>query len=466
LSFIARKLLTLLTIAMLVVMPMVSQTASAQGLQILRDAETEWFLRKISTPFFEAAGLRPDSVKIYLIYDNSMNAFATLGQIMAIYSGLIQQVKNVNQLEGVIAHETGHIAGGHAVRYREGQEKALKVMLFHVILGLAAAAAGSPDAAAGLMLGGQSMAQRVFLSYSRVQESTADQAGLSYLNAAGVSGKGLIEFFDKIRDYELLHNSNIDPYWRTHPLSGDRILRLTDRAKASPYYDAPTDPEKEYWFKRIRAKLDGYINPPELTLRQYPVEDKSMFARYARVYAYYKGLQFDAAMAEATGLVEEFPDDPFFQEITGQILFESGRVEEAIPYMTRALELLPREPLFMTALGHALVALDNRETDLEAVKVLEQAVFFDKENDLAWLQLATAYARTGKENMANLATAEMFSLQGRYGDAINRAQLAMRTFPEGSREWLQAQDVIFAAAAELKKNPQQTQRRVGFSITQ
>jgi len=451
---------------MMVIMPMIPRAANAQGIQVLRDAETEWFLRQISTPFFQAAGLNPGSVKIYLIGDSSMNAFATLGQIMAIFSGLIQSVDNVNQLEGVIAHETGHIAGGHAVRYREGQDKALKVMLLHVILGLAAAAAGSPDAAAGLLLGGQSMAQRVYLSYSRVQESTADQAGMTYLNAAGVSGRGLIEFFDTIRDYELLRNSHIEPYWRTHPLSGDRILRLTDRAKASPYYDAPTDPEKEYWFKRIRAKLDGYINPPELTLRLYPVEDKSLFARYARVYAYQKDLQFEAALAEATGLIAEFPDDPFFQEITGQILFESGKVEQALPYMRRALELLPREPLFMTALGHALVAMDTQETDLEALKVLEQAVFFDKENDLGWLQLATVYARTGRENMANLATAEMFSLQGRYGEAINRAQLAIRTFPEGSREWLQAQDVIFAASAEIKNNPEKNRRRVGLASSQ
>ena len=458
-SIIARKLLTLLTIVMLVIIPMIPRPAEAQGLSVLRDAETEWFLREISAPFFEAAGLNPSSVSIYLIHDSSMNAFVTLGQIMAIYSGLIQSVDNVNQLEGVIAHETGHIAGGHAVRYREGQKAALKILLVHAILGLAAAVAGSPDAAAGLLLGGQSMAQRVYLSYSRVQESATDQAGLSYLEAAGVSARGMIEFFDKIRDQDLLANSRRDPYWRTHPLSGDRMLRLTDRAQRSPYYDTPSSPEKEYWFNRIRAKIDGFINPPELTLRLYPVRDQSLFARYARVYAYQKALRLDDALAEATSLINENPDDPYFQEIAGQILFEFGKIEQSLPYLRRAHELLPREPLIMTALGHALVAMETPETDREAVEVLELAVFFDSQNGLAWRQLAVVYARTGRENMANLATAEMFSLQGRYRDAVGRAQMAFKTFPEGTREWVQAQDLIFTATAEMEKHPEQNRKR-------
>ncbi|MCH8322630.1 MAG: M48 family metallopeptidase [Proteobacteria bacterium] len=456
---IARKLLTLLTIVMLVVIPMIPRPAEAQGLSLLRDAETEWFLREISTPFFEAAGLNPSAVSIYLIHDSSMNAFVTLGQIMAIYSGLIQSVDNVNQLEGVIAHETGHIAGGHAVRYREGQKAALKVLLVHVILGLAAAVAGSPDAAAGLLLGGQSMAQRVYLSYSRVQESTADQAAMTYLNTAGVSARGMIEFFDKIRDQELLTTSRRDPYVRTHPLSGDRILRLIDRAQASPYYDVPSSEEKVYWFKRIRAKIDGFIYDPEITLRLYPVRDQSLFARYARVYAYQKALRLDDALAEATSLINENPDDPYFQEIAGQILFEFGRIEQSLPYLRRAHELLPREPLIMTALGHALVAMETPETDREAVEVLELAVFFDRQNGLAWRQLAVVYARTGRENMANLATAEMFSLQGRYRDAVGRAQMAFKTFPEGTREWVQAQDLIFTATAEMEKHPEQNRKR-------
>ncbi|MCH7631486.1 MAG: peptidase M48, partial [Proteobacteria bacterium] len=257
----------------------------------------------------------------------------------------------------------------------------------------------------------------------------------------------------------LLTTSPRDPYVRTHPLSGDRILRLIDRAQASPYYDVPSSEEKVYWFKRIRAKIDGFIYDPEITLRMYPVRDQSLFARYARVYAYQKALRLDDALAEATSLINENPDDPYFHEIAGQILFEFGKIEQSLPYLRRAHELLPQEPLIMTALGHALVAMETPETDREAIGVLELAVFFDRQNDLAWRQLAVVYARTGRENMANLATAEMFSLHGRYRDAVGRAQMAFKTFPEGTREWVQAQDLIFTATAEMEKHPEQNRRR-------
>lgn len=448
-KFFPRRFVTVIAICLALVMPLLPKSALAQ--QILRDAETEWFLKEISTPFFRAAGMNPDSVTIYIIYHDSINAFATLGQVMGIFSGLIQSADTVNQLEGVIAHETGHLAAGHAVGTSEGQSKAIKILLFSALLGLAAALAGSPEAAQGLIFGGQTAAQGVYLKYSRIQEATADQAALTYLDAAQVSGRGLVEFFDRLRDQELLPINSRAEYYRTHPLPGNRILRLIDRARESPYYNTPTSPEKEYWFRRIKAKLDGYINDPGQTLRKYPVSDQSIYARYARVYAYNKALQLDNALAEANSLIAEIPNDPFFHEIAGQILFEYGKVEEALPYLRRARELLPQESLLLTQLGHALVALETPETDKEAVEVLRMAVFFDPNDDFAWRQLATVYTRTNQESLANLAAAEMFNLHGRYSRALQMANQALIKLPQGSREWLQAQDLIAAASADMKR---------------
>ncbi len=450
-NFFPRRLVSVIAIALALVMPLLPRGAVAQ--QILRDAETEWFIRQLATPFFEAAGLNPSAVKIYLIHDNTINAFTTLGQIMAIYSGLIQSAENVNMLEGVIAHETGHIAGGHAVRYAEAQSAALKILLASVLLGLAAAAAGSGDAAAGLIIGGQSMAQRDYLRYSRVQESVTDQAALTYLEASGTSARGLVDFFDHLRDQELLPINSRSEYYRTHPIPGNRILLLIDRARESEFYDAPSSPEKEYWFKRVQAKLDGFVNDPAYTFRKYPPKDQSIYARYARVYAYQKDLQWDNALAEANSLIAEIPDDPYFHEIAGQVLFEYGKVEEALPYLRRARDLLPRESLILTQLGHALVALDTPETDTEALEVLRLAVFFDPQDDFAWRQLATVYTRTKQESLAHLAAAEMFNLHGRYPRAIQEANQALPRFKEGSREWLQAQDLISAARHDMENDP-------------
>ena len=438
-------------IVLAVLFPVSNNTAFAQS--IIRDAETEWFLRKISNPFFEAAGLSPSAVHIYIIYDDSINAFATRGQIMGIHTGMIQAVDNLNELQGVIAHETGHIAGGHIVRIGEGSAPAIGIMIASLLIGIGAAAAGSSDGAIGAILGGQSMAQRSFLKYSRVQESRADQAAITYLNATQTSGEGLITFFQKLRSTIFVKYGNLNPYNQTHPLGTERVLNIQERIQESPYYGKPNSDEDVYWFRRIQAKLDGYLNDPRVTFAKYPLSDTSLFARYARVYAYQKALEFDKSVAEAQSLIDDYPQDPFFYEIAGQVLLETDRVEESLPYLRKAAELHPRESLILTMLGHALVALERPETDQEAIEILQRSVFFDPNNDMAWRQLSVVYARTGQDNLANLATAEMFALHARYPAAIQRATMAIRTFPEGSREWLQANDVILTAQAMMDRDP-------------
>ena len=454
---VVRHFLFALLIAIATIFPAGNHVAFAQS--IIRDAETEWFLQRISTPLFEAAGLSPSAVTIYIIYDDSINAFATRGQIMGIYTGLILAADTLNELQGVIAHETGHIAGGHSVRVGEGSKPAMAIMLASLLLGIGAAVAGSTDAATGLILGGQSMAQRSFLSYSREQESRADQAAITYLNTAQTSGEGMITFFQKLRSMTFIKFGQLNPYNQTHPLGTDRVVKIQDRIMESPYYDKPNSDEDLYWFARIQAKLGGYMDDPEVTFRKYPESDTSIFARYARVYAYQKALQFDKAVAEGDSLIADFPNDPFFYEITGQVLMETNRVEESIPYLRKAAELYPQEALILTMLGHALVALDTPETDKEAIEFLEKSVFYDRNNDLGWRQLSIVYARIGKENLANLATAEMFSLHARYPAAIQRAKMAIRTFPEGSREWLQANDIIVSAQAMMERDPRFKKQR-------
>lgn len=444
-----RRLLVLFLIAATVTFQTgIQQTAHAQT--ILRDAETEWFIRKVSTPIFEAANLSPSAVEIYLIYDNSINAFAFF-QNMALHSGLIQKADNLNQVVGVIAHEVGHIAGGHSARFKDGFKKSLGILLASVLVGIAAAAAGSGEGAAGAIAFGQNAAQRSFLSYSRVQESSADQAAITFLEATETSGRGLIEFFDRLRDQELLSHIRQDPYVRTHPVSGDRIQRLIGRVESSQYYDKPTDPEDEYWFRRIQAKLDGYVNDAYVTFRDYPTYDQSEFARYARVYAYQKNLEFDKALGEANSLLAEKPNDPFYNEIAGQILFEQAKIAESVPYLEKAFQQLPNNPLIMTSLGHSLVSLETDESNQRAREVLERSVFIDPYNSFAWHQLSIVYARMGMESRANLATAEMWLLQRRYQGAIRRASAALNHFPEGSREWIQAQDIVATSSDLLRK---------------
>lgn len=436
---------------------------SAFAQNMLRDAEAEWFLRYLGTPFAEAAGLTPRAVNYFIIGDPSLNAFVAAGQNIFINSGTIMQAGDVRELQGVLAHEMGHISGAHQARIlKEGGGPASMIALISMLLGAAAIAAGSPDAGAGILVGGQTMAQRTFFRYTRAMESSADQAAVKFLEETGVSGQGILKFFDRIRDQDLLSARFQDPYARTHPLTRDRVMRLRAQLEPSPYFNNEPDPVRQYWFLRIQAKLAGYLDPTAVTLGAYPLEDKSVFARYARVYAYDKAIEWEKAIAEAESLVEEFPRDPYFEEILGQIYLENGRVLEAVPHYRKANQLAPNTPLIMVGLGHAIVALENTKFDQEAIDILSRAVIIDRFNALAWRQLGELYYRNGKEADSSLATAELLILTRQYGQAVQQARKAVKLFPEGSPKWLRAQDILMFARTTLgpqgKKGSQRKKR--------
>jgi predicted Zn-dependent protease len=430
---------------------------SAQGL--LRDAETEAFFREISDPIFDAAGLTPASVDMYLLGDQSLNAFVTGGQNIFIHSGLILASDNVDQLVGVIAHETGHIAGGHLVRNSDYASVSYTTALTSLVLGAAAILAGSADAGIGIISAGQSVAQRQYLAYNRVQESSADIAGIQYLEAVGVSGQGLIQFFDKLRDQEILARVRQDPYVRSHPLNRQRILSLQDGVSKSPYYKTPPNKIHNEQFNRIKAKLAGYLYGPRRTLQLYPLTDKSQAARYARVYAYHKALEWDLAMAEVNSLIKAEPENPYYHEIKGQILFEQGKVKEALPIFERAAYYSENHPLIMTALGQALVSLEDKELMKRAVPILEDATRQDRGNAFAWFNLAKAYSWLDQTPQASLATAERFYAIGGAGQAAYHATQAIKGLKSGTTDWLRAQDILVFAEQAIERQQGRRRRR-------
>lgn len=457
-------LLVIVTVCWTFVQTAHHNAALAQGL--LRDSETEAFIRKVTRPLFEAAGLVPEAVNIYLINDPSPNAFVTMGQSMFIHSGLILNADNLNQVLGVLAHETGHMSGGHFARSDENATAPTSMMLLSLLLGAAALAAGSADAGLGLFLGGQTMAQRTALKFSRSQESAADQAAATFLNAVGASGKGLMEFFAKLRSQEMMLLIPQNPYVRTHPLNSDRILNLRHVLENSPYFNTPTPPDMEAQFQRIKAKLAGYSLAPRVALLEYPEEDQSIPARYARVYAYNNDILIDKSLAEAKSLIKDVPDDPYFQEIAGQIYFENGKVEQSLPYYRKALELKPNDPLMMTSMAHALSSLEQPDTDQEAADLLDRVVMIDRINDFAWRLLATIQTRLKNQAEASYASAEMFLLYGQYGNAIEHAERAAEMIPRGSPKWLRTQDILISARQGFSEQQRQMRRQQRRRVSQ
>jgi predicted Zn-dependent protease len=442
----------LVRVAMLITLSFATLVQPAAAQSILRDAETEAVLREMSKPLIEAANLRPEDVNLVLIHDPSINAFVATGQNVYIHSGLITSSENANEVQGVIAHELGHIAGGHAIRIGEGIRVATGITILSLILGAAAMAAGAGEAGAGIMAAGQQAAISRFLSFTREQESRTDQAGAVYLSKAGISGRGSLDFFKRLQNQEFrLAIPQDNGYARTHPLHRERIAALENLYKNDPAWDRPTDPGLEARFQRIKAKLAGYVDDPRQTLNKFPETDRSVPARYARAYAWHKNAHPEKALAEVDSLLAEAPQDPYFLELRGQILLESGRPRDALESLREAARLAPDQPLIASMFGHALIATEDPEHFEEAKRILRNAVVRDNTNPFAWYQLGIIYEREGDRSRAALATAERYSLQGQPRLALANAEQALLGIPTGSADWLRAQDIAMTARTEVER---------------
>lgn len=447
---------------LLIVCLLVSGVQPAVAQSILRDAETERLLQDMLDPLAEAAGLGAGAVQVVLVSDNSINAFVAGGQRIYIHTGLIAAADTVGEVQGVLAHELGHITGGHIIRHSEGAGNAMRITLLSTLAGIAAALAGGGDAAMGVLALGQQVATGTYLSFRRDQEASADAAGVQYLSAAGISGRGSLAFFAKLQNEEFrrgISQSRENEYARTHPLSGTRIATLRADYEADPAWDRPDDPVLQDRFERIKAKLFGFQSTPERTLMAFPVHMTGIPARYARAYAYHKDARMDQALAEVDALLQLEPDNPYFLELKGQILLESGRPAEALGPLRRAVELTNADPLIAPMLGHALIATENPAYLEEAERVLRAAVGRDRLNPFAWYQLGVVYGQRGDLPRAQLASAEQQIMSGNPRAALMSALGAEQGLPAGSPDWIRAQDVAIEARAQIERQVEQRGNR-------
>ncbi len=435
--------------AALVALIFAAQPVMAQS--ILRDAETESLFDEMSAPLIAAAGLDPKNVRIVLINDQSINAFVAGGQVVYIHSGLISAAKNANEVQGVIAHELGHVAGGHAIS-TGGVKAATGISILSLLLGVAAIAAGAGDVGAGILAAGQQAALGKYLAFSRTQESSADLAGQRFLSIAGISGRGSLAFFKQLLGLEFrLAIPQEDSYARTHPLSGERIAILQAGYEADPAWNKPTPPALEARFQRVKAKLKGFVAQPTITLRDYPLTDNSVPAHYARAYAWHRSAYPEKALEEADALLKAVPGDPYFYELKGQILLESGRAAEALPLLREAVAKTNAQPLIASLFGHALIATEDQGNFKEAERVLKSSVAKDNDNPFAWYQLGVVFDRNGDSPRAAMASAERYHLEGRPKLALANAELAMQNLPKGSADWIRAQDIVLVSETAVSE---------------
>lgn len=424
--------------------------ASAQGLSIIRDGEVEQLLRDYANPIFRAAGVNEGAVKIVLIGDRSFNAFVASGRKVFMNLGVIMDSTTPNQVIGVIAHETGHIAGGHLVRLREQVERAQIMAVAGMLLGAGAVFGGarggqvgmSGNAPMGVILGPQEMIRRSLLAYQRGEEQAADRAAVNYLNATRQSSRGMLETFERFSADTLFRRDGADPFLQSHPMAPERISALQDIARRSPHFETRDPPALQRRHDLARAKLWGFMARADELARRYPIGDNSLAARYARAVSAYRFQSGASAHAQIDGLIREQPNNPWFWELKGQALLEAGRAREAVQPLRRAVSLAPGQPLLRGMLGHALVASGDGKLLDEAIRELTAATQRDPDAADAFQVLARAHAAKGNEPQAALAAAQGYFIAGQYEEARRLARRAMAGLREGTPGWNKADEIF------------------------
>ncbi len=427
-------------------------TNQAFAVPLIRDAEIEHTLRTYADPIFKAAGVNPAATKIFIVQDSSLNAYVAGGANMFINSGLIMATESPDVLIGVMAHETGHIAGGHLARGAEQLKNAEIGTILSFVLGAATAVASKkPEAAAAVISGGQNTVARNFLSYTRTNEQSADQSALNSLDKLGISSSGMLKMFELLKMNERKQFGSPDPYMITHPLTSDRIEFVRNHIEKSKI--PPNQYPKSYdmMHQRMVAKLYGFLQTPERTLQKYPVSDKSVPARLARAVAYYKIPDLEKSMMEINSLIGEFSSDPFFHELKGQILFENGKIGEALTSYQEAVKLLPNSALILADLGKVEISQNIESSIKPAIAHLEKSISIDNSNAETWRLLATAYGRTNNLPMSYQALAEEALLEGDAKTALRMSNQAIASLKPDSPAYRRSQDIKNRAEQIRKK---------------
>jgi predicted Zn-dependent protease len=458
------KWTALTTAVALAVAPMTALAQENRGPPILRDTESETLLREYTRPILRAAGLEKQNIQMVIINESVFNAFVADGRRIFVNYGAMMQSETPNQIIGVLAHETGHLAGGHLSKLRERLAEAQTQMIIAMLLGAGAMVAGArsgsnSNAGNGLINAGAAavsapgeMIRRNLLSYVRQQEENADKAGVKFLTATGQSARGMYETFKRFTDESLFAARGADPYVQSHPMPAERVRALEELARSSPYWDKKDDPALQARHDMVRAKISAFMERQDTVYRRYPMSNTSLPARYAHAITTYLHGDLRSALAQIDGLIQLQPANPYFYELRGQALMEGGRPAEAIAPLRKAVQLSNSAPLIEMLLGQALVASDNKAYTEEAISILRAAVARETEAPIGYTQLAMAYGRKGDYAQADLASAQAAYLRGDNKTARDLASRAKTRFAIGTPGWVKADDIVSAKPPPGQKN--------------
>src|SRR5216684_1272633 len=447
------KLTAVATAVALALAPLSALAEQEKGPPIIRDTEAEQLLREYTRPILRTAGLEKQNIQVVILNEKVFNAFVADGRRIFVNYGALMQSETPNQIIGMLAHETGHLAGGHLSKLREQLAQAQTQMIIAMLLGAGAMVAGArsgssnsglANAGAAAIAGPQEMIRRTLISYVRQQEENADRAGVKFLTATGQSAKGMYETFRRFTNESLFAARDADPYLHSHPMPAERVAALEALARSSPYWDKKDDPALQLRHDMVRAKVSAFMERQDTVFRRYQPSNDSLPARYARAIATYLHGDLRSALAQIDGLIQVQPNNPYFYELRGQALLEGGKPAEAIAPLRKAVQLSNNAPLIEMLLGQALVGTNDKAHTEEAIAILRAVVARETEAPLGYTQLAMAYGRKGDFAQADLASAQAAYLRGDNKTARDLASRAKTRFAVGTPGWVKADDIVAA----------------------
>ena len=450
----ASTLTALTTAAALALAPVPAAFAEQEkGPRVIRDTESEQLLREYTRPILRAAGLEKQNIQIVILNESAFNAFVADGRRIFVNYGAMMQSETPNQIIGVLAHETGHLAGGHLAKMREQMSRAQTQMIIAMLLGAGAMVAGArggssnsglANAGAAAISAPQEMIRRTLISYVRQQEENADRAGVKFLTASGQSARGMYETFKRFTNDALFAAHGADPYLQSHPMPAERVAALEELARSSPYWDKKDDAALQLRHDMARAKISAFMERQDTLYRRYPMSSDTLPSRYAHAIATYLHGDLRSALVQIDGLIQLQPNNPYFHELRGQALLEGGKPAEAIAPLRKAVQLSNNAPLIEMLLGQALVGTTNKAYTEEAISILRAAVARETEAPIGYTQLAMAYGRKGDYAEADLASAQAAYLRGDNKTARELASRAKTRFAVGTPGWVKADDIVAA----------------------
>ncbi len=441
-----RKICFLCFLSLCAALPL--KAVHSQGLSLISDAETESYLAKVVQPLFKAAGVNFNSNNIFIVSDNSLNAFVSDGNYLFVNTGTLLNIDDTNELAGILAHETGHILGGHIVRQKLKMEKMQYVMLGSMLAaGAAAVSTGRGDAAMAVILGSQSSALNSMLNYQVEEERSADESAVKLLSKTKQSTAGLKRFMRKIKQQNALSGIDESDYFRTHPMTGERISHFNEAAKNNNFSAAsPLDAD----LAMIKAKLAAFMLDTAKVKRLYPSAKNDAPARYAHAVLDFRLGNVAEALAEMDKLISQRPNNPYFYELKGQFLFESGQVAASVNAYEKALKLLPYSPLLKISLAQAI--LENSPSKQQAQKAADllQQSLISVPTSTGWQLLARAYDLCGDKASSYYAAAEFNYAIGNLESAQKQIARAKKAQPAKS-VLLKLNDLDERIKSELKE---------------